>query len=181
MSEGNSTEVEYRGVTGFTCYRVGSDGSVMSCLERSGGKGRRIVGTKWRRLKESPEKTGHMHVTLYPGRKKVWVHRLVLEAFVGPCPDGMECCHRDGDPSNNRTTNLRWGTKQSNADDRERHGNTFRGERVFGSKLTAGEVKDIRRRHSHGEATLIVLASQYGVTKANISCVVRRKTWKHVS
>lgn len=42
------------------------------------------------------------------------VHRLVLTAFVGPCPDGMECLHGEGGALDNRLTNLRWGTKSEN-------------------------------------------------------------------
>jgi hypothetical protein len=29
-----------------------------------------------------------------------------LEAFVGPRPPGLVCCHEDGDPANNRVENL---------------------------------------------------------------------------
>ena len=47
------------------------------------------------------------------------VHRLVLEAFVGPCPEGMEACHDNDDPTDNRLSNLRWDTHQSNIDERE--------------------------------------------------------------
>lgn len=36
------------------------------------------------------------------------VHRLVLEAFVGPCPEGCEADHIDRDKSNNKLENLRW-------------------------------------------------------------------------
>jgi hypothetical protein len=52
---------------------------------------------------------------------KKFVHRLVLEAFIGPCPPGMEACHYP-DPSrqNNHVGNLRWDTKQENAHDRYR-------------------------------------------------------------
>lgn len=50
------------------------------------------------------------------------VGRTVLEAFVGPCPDGMECCHSDGDRWNNRLSNLRWDTKSENQLDSVRHG-----------------------------------------------------------
>lgn len=50
------------------------------------------------------------------------VHSLVLTAFVGPCPDGMEGCHNDGDPANNRVTNLRWDTHTENMRDVLRHG-----------------------------------------------------------
>lgn len=50
------------------------------------------------------------------------VHRLVLEAFVGPCPPGMEGCHNNGDPTDNRLANLRWDTRRSNVLDSVRHG-----------------------------------------------------------
>lgn len=50
------------------------------------------------------------------------VHRLVLEAFVGPRPDAYQGCHYDGDPTNNRLDNLRWDTASANNKDRVRHG-----------------------------------------------------------
>jgi hypothetical protein len=51
-----------------------------------------------------------------------YVHRLVLEAFVGQCPPGMQCRHLNGDPSDNRLENLRWGTPSEDNYDRIRHG-----------------------------------------------------------
>ena len=39
---------------------------------------------------------------------KFQVHTLVLNAFVGPCPEGMLCLHEDNDPTNNSLTNLHW-------------------------------------------------------------------------
>jgi len=50
------------------------------------------------------------------------VHRLVLAAFVGPCPEGQEGCHNDGNPMNNRLTNLRWDTRSGNMLDKVKHG-----------------------------------------------------------
>ena len=35
-------------------------------------------------------------------QKIVRPHRLVLEAFLGKCPEGMEGCHNDGNHQNNR-------------------------------------------------------------------------------
>jgi hypothetical protein len=75
-------------------------------------------------LKPYPRPEGHLLVDLrYNGaRRVVRVHRLVLETFVGPCPDGMEACHANGDPADNRLVNLRWDTRRSNNLDRVRHG-----------------------------------------------------------
>lgn len=46
--------------------------------------------------------------------KHHYVHRLVLETFVGPCPEGMECDHVNRDRSDNRLQNLRWVTSVDN-------------------------------------------------------------------
>lgn len=50
------------------------------------------------------------------------VHRLVLEAFVGPCPDGLEALHDNDDATDNRLENLSWGTRARNIADRTRNG-----------------------------------------------------------
>lgn len=50
------------------------------------------------------------------------VHRLVLESFVGPCPQEMEALHRDGNKINCRLDNLHWGSRSQNCVDRVRHG-----------------------------------------------------------
>ena len=39
------------------------------------------------------------------------IHRLVVEAFTGPIPDGMEVHHRDGNSFNNSLKNLELVTK----------------------------------------------------------------------
>lgn len=50
------------------------------------------------------------------------VHRLVLAAFTGPCPPGLECLHGNGNPADNRVENLRWGSRPDNQRDSIRHG-----------------------------------------------------------
>ena len=49
------------------------------------------------------------------------VHRLVLEAFVGPCPPGMEGCHWNDNHHDNRLENLRWDTHGANELDKARN------------------------------------------------------------
>jgi hypothetical protein len=67
---------------------------------------------------------GYMRVNLYESgaNTNARVHRLVLAAFVGPCPAGQEVRHRDGTADNNALSNLHYGTRAENAFDAVRHG-----------------------------------------------------------
>lgn len=89
---------------------------------------------------------GYPMVSLYLGNvgRQRRVHRLVLEAFVGPCPEGMEGCHSDGDPSNARLPNLRWDTKSENQFDRIRHGRHNHASKTHCSRGHAFEGANLR-------------------------------------
>ena len=67
-------------------------------------------------LKPYPNHKGYLRVCLSHGGKNStrFIHRLVLEAFVGPCPDGHAGHHRDHDQANNRLENLEYITKKEN-------------------------------------------------------------------
>lgn len=41
-------------------------------------------------------------------------HRLICEAFHGPAEEDQVCMHLDEDSSNNRPSNLAWGTQKEN-------------------------------------------------------------------
>jgi ligand-binding sensor domain-containing protein len=90
--------VEYRQIPRIIGYRFGSDGSVWSCW-KMGPKGG--LTDRWRLMSiiEKSNGTGQIYrvINLRIDGKQIQfhVHRLVLEAFEGPCPDGMECLHRD--------------------------------------------------------------------------------------
>jgi hypothetical protein len=76
------------------------------------------------------------------------VSHLVLTAFVGPRPEGMEACHNDGNAENNRVENLRWDTHESNIQDAVRHGTktdppVHIGEEHHNSRLTDEQVREI--------------------------------------
>lgn len=63
----------------------------------------------------------HLVVTV-AGRRRHQAAALVLDAFVGPRPQGALACHRDDDGFNNVLINLYWGDKSSNALDTVRLG-----------------------------------------------------------
>ena len=109
------------------------------------------------------------------------VHRLVLELFVGPCPDGMEACHNNGISSDNRVENLRWGTRKENQNDRNIHGTASnRGNHGKDKVLTASDVLEIRRLREIEGLTHSVLARMFGVTASAVSMIIARKNWNNV-
>ena len=75
---------------------------------------------------------GYLYVTLYrtPERRRAYVHTLVLESFVGQRPEGMEACHNDGDRTNPRLDNLRWGTHSDNINDVVTHRRHFQAQKT---------------------------------------------------
>lgn len=54
------------------------------------------------------------------------------------------------------------------------------GEQNKGSKLTEGNVIDIRKRYKKGNITLVTLANEFEVDQANIHYIVKRKSWTHI-
>lgn len=180
MAETHSS-VEYRYGTGkHEGYRVGNDGSIWS--RRTKRRDAEYDG-KWGRLKAEPlKKRGHLLLFLcYKGKPRPYlVHRLVLEAFVGPCPKGMEACHNDGNPRNNCLENLRWDTPQNNNADKHRHGTALLGELNHQSKLTRDEVIEIRCRFAKGGIQKRELAKEYGVHETTIREIIKREIWKHI-
>lgn len=105
-------------------YEVSDRGHVRS-VDRVTKQGDHFVSLRGVDRCLTTHKSGHRTVSLRrPGiQKTFYVHRLVLEAFVGPCPEGMEACHGNGDPGDNRIENLRWDTRFANVHDMLGHGN----------------------------------------------------------
>jgi hypothetical protein len=80
---------------------------------------------------------GYLHVNI-AGRTTP-VHRLVLEAFVGPAPEGTEGLHWNDDPADNRLQNLRWGSRPENEADKIRNGGHYL---VNRTRCTRGHLLD---------------------------------------
>jgi len=113
---------------------------------------------------------GYLRVGFTTARKTVkrFVHAWVLSAFVGPAPPGTECLHADGDPSNNRLSNLRWGTPSENAADKRRHGTLPTGMKNANAVLAVQQVAEARRRYREGETNVSALAREFGCSNVSM-------------
>jgi hypothetical protein len=69
----------------------------------------------------------------------------------------------------------------------DRHGSKTKPERIprgtaiHTAKLNDDQVREIRRMYTAGEANQKALALRFGIAQKNISALIRRETWKHVS
>ena len=116
---------------------------------------------------------GYGYFTLvFKGRRiRKGIHALVLETFVGPRPDGMYACHRDGNKPDNSLDNLKWATPVENQDDRVRHGNGQRGEKNGSVKLSDKEVAEIRAVRNETGLAYNKIAKQFNCSTANVHLI----------
>ncbi len=157
-------------------YEVSSLGRVRSLYHRWGRRkqARILIGSvqDGRRSHALGDGSGHP--------KKRWcVARLVLLAFVGSPKAGQVSRHWNGDSSNDRLENLRWGTQKENYADAVRHGTAPRGVRHGQSKLTPEKVKEARVLREEGWSWG-KLGKYFSVWPMTIKAAVTGETWKHV-
>lgn len=163
--------VKYKGIILYG-YRVGTDGSVWS--RRMQGCGTRL-NDNWRKLRPIERASGHVVFFIqFEGKQyNLSIHRTVLEAFVGPCPEGMECRHLDGNPKNNLLSNLCWGTKSENNYDRSINGGM--------PLLTDIQVREIRNRYEaySDKNSGTALAKEFGVNYSTLMNIVYKRRRRH--
>ncbi|TNH21439.1 hypothetical protein FHG89_31620 [Micromonospora orduensis] len=170
----------WKAVPGYRGYEVSNLGRVRSYRKQGRGTALR---DKPRLLALKRDRDNYRVVDLCrigekPKSKKV--HRLVIEAFIGPIPEGMHVCHQNGRPFDNRLENLRVDTPAANQADREKHGTLVEGEKVHAARLSVLEVKQLRLMIG-GVLNQSELAEAFGVHDSTLSAIKTGRTWKHVS
>ena len=177
-------------------YKVSNYGNVQRATYPDSKDLRALNGTyPGRPCKRHQDKDGYWKVFLVvDGRlRSFFAHRLVADAFIGYCPEGMQVNHKDLDTSNPFVGNLEYVTRSGNARHAMANGVPWgnpkgttkgfcgiKGEGHPLAKLNVEKVKKIRKLYQQGW-TYAALGRQFNVTGVNVSGVVRRETWKHVS
>ncbi len=148
-------------------YKVSSLGRIKSLERKVRGvnhySGRDFLRTVPERILRPGQycKSGHLSVVLEHGGNGQPVHQLVMKAFIGNPPDGMEVLHINGDPTDNRLKNLRYGTRTENILDTYRQRGRWR-------KLSVEDVEAIRFSLYCGIRG-VDLANEFGVSQTTIS------------
>jgi len=108
------------------------------------------------------------------------VNRLVLETFCGSQPH-KQTRHLNGVKTDNRISNLKWGTAAENAEDRIRHGTAWRpiGEKHPAAVLNDAIVLEMRLRHSKGES-IRSIAKSLGVKYWTTHNAITGRNWGHL-
>jgi len=138
---------------------------------------------------------GHTLIQQRYGRGKKWhrvslwdkqegtprpVHQLVLEAFVGPRPEGHVTNHKDGNPDNNHVSNLEWCTvTYNNVHALDTGLRNIRGEDHYAHRFTVADVREMRRLRKEGMGPSAI-ARHFQASLHTVRKIVEYKTWKHV-
>lgn len=116
-------DAEWRPVPGVDGYEVSSDGRVRSLPRTTLGLDGKTYRYPGRMLRGKRNTHGRVQHEM---RGKIYqAHRLVMLAFVGEPPEGMEVCHNDGNPLNNHLSNLRYDSHRSNMGQVVEHGTAW--------------------------------------------------------
>lgn len=158
-------------------YEVSNYGRLRSLCYGAGPNGRR------KRATPKVVKLGTQRIVAYPiypiDRRPRRIHRLVAEAFLGPCPIGREVAHVDGNPRNSSVSNLRYVTRAENHAHKILHGTDNRGSKNHKAKLTEQDIISIRAEASV-KGINRRLMRKFNVSEATISLIRRRKSWTHL-
>lgn len=170
-------DIEWRVIPGFSRYEVSSEGEIRS--------------VKTQRLRKLTNLRGYRTTTLINdagAQKGVFVHRLVLLAFVGP--SSLQANHINFNRADNRLENLEYVTQQENLK-HSRNAGRFpkvtnpsgfngtacrKGEAHSRARLSAADVMEIRSSNLSTKE----LSVKFKISTGYVNQLKKRKSWTHL-
>jgi len=199
-----SRDLEIRSCPSFPGYFAREDGVIFSHFQVKFGKSPgKSIGSSREMIfdfsilrEETPylANTGYLCLGRYVLTEGVvsrcgisWVHRLVLDAFVGPKPSGKCSRHLDGNRLNNRRENLQYGSYRENSLDSVKHGTCSSLSQKFRDssrravrKLSVESVLNIRYLFDIGNFNIRDMSKYFGISLGSLFDIREGRTWKTV-
>jgi len=123
------------------------------------------------------QKTGRGYGRFQINCKPWQAHRVAWVLTFGPIPEGLQCCHHCDNPSCVNPYHLFLGTNKDNIVDAAKKGRTARGKDHWKSKLTVGDVLEIREMYAEGDWTQQDIALAFDVSRPTIYKILSGETW----
>lgn len=126
-------------------------------------------------------RTGKGVANIQYGDQQMPAARLMcIMAHGGPPEIDLQTAHSCGNGHLGcvNPVHLRWATQIENSSDMIAHGTSTAGERHPMVKLSEKDV--IAIRSMKGRYSLSQLSQMFGVGRANLSLIIRGKTWRHL-
>lgn len=162
----------WKPIAEFPDYEVSTLGRVRRANPGRGAQAGRMCTPR-------PGWGGYPTVTLTKSGTKRFVHRLVAEAFLGPCPPGHEVHHKNHDRQDPSASNLQYVTRAQNIAHAKQAGRLrrLRGEENPHAKLNEDQVRSIRAE----PGTLRAIAAKYGISHRTVERIRKGQKWAHIS
>jgi len=163
-------------IPGFPDYSITQDGRVWS-RDRKSKSGTSIKG-KWLKLTVNSDGYFCVGLSLQEKSKVYTIHTLMLTTYVGPRLGDQVCRHLNGNPLDNRLTNLTWGTQKENMADSVKHKTRYRAQGTLHPlhKLDEMDVQFIRAWCKSGYKQREIVEA-FGVTSQTVSMIKTGNRW----
>ena len=102
------------------------------------------------------------------------VHRLVMIAFIGPCPDNHEVHHIDSNPKNNCLSNLVYVTHKTNMQE------SMQGIKNHQAVMTPDDVRQLRYLYRTTSKSIRTLSEEFDIGYSTARNIIKGVTWSHV-
>jgi hypothetical protein len=170
----------------FDLYESNSKGEIKrinSFVKNNTNGGKREIGIK--NLKPKTKKNGYLEVSLSlpNGSKSFYVHRLIVNTFLGEIPKGFNVNHIDGNKKNNCLENLEIITYSENS----KHSYHIlknkipvkQGDNHHNAKLNSRQVIEIRNFYDlNGLSDTKIKFNN--IPYSTLRKIIKRNTWKHI-
>ena len=120
----------------------------------------------------------HIGLTKEGKKKRFFIHSLVIAAFIGSRPEGMDVSHKNGCRDDNRAVNLCYESHIENMARMHVHGTVACGTKRYNAKLTDEIV--VQMRNLRDAVSITALAKQFGIAYQTAYAAINGRSWKHV-